>query len=171
MSRYRIVLFLILGIGLILPAGCSKKGKGKAVPAEGTIFLENTPLVGATIKLYPKAEGGREANAFSEAEGKFKFTTQNTGDGAEPGEYKVVVTKGAGIGGGDPGDISRDPEKMRKMMEEMYKKQGNRGAPPAVPTSEVHLNYSDPNKTPLTITIPPDGNKELRITIRKNGGI
>ena len=77
---------LSLAFYFALLAGCSN-----LVQVQGEVTLDGKPLSNAKVMFMPKG-GGRPAEGKSDADGKFKLTTNQPFDGAAPGEYVVTVT-------------------------------------------------------------------------------
>jgi len=100
----RRILMLVLAAAVF---GCGGSGP-KTVPAKGTVkFADGTvpvgdvalirfdPVGGIPLNQNPNQEGAQERHAASgtiQADGAFTLTTFETGDGALPGDYKVVLT-------------------------------------------------------------------------------
>jgi len=70
----------------------SDDGLGKRYPVSGTVTYNGTPVPKASINFVPNdPKTGRAANG-SIIEGAYTLTTQESGDGALPGQYKVTVS-------------------------------------------------------------------------------
>src|SRR5262245_11921857 len=82
---------LLTALGL-LGSGC---GSGsKFVKVNGVLkFNDGSPIAGAMVMFEPEDKEGRSAAGFTDTSGEFDLTTLNSGDGALPGKYLVVVTK------------------------------------------------------------------------------
>ncbi len=63
----------------------------QTVPVRGVITLDGQPIAGATVTFVPRAKGGRTAAARTDGNGKYSLTTFDSGDGAAPGAYALVV--------------------------------------------------------------------------------
>lgn len=62
------------------------------VPVAGTITVDGEPQKGVVVTLYTtddKKVPGAEV-VFTDRSGKFQYTTYKSGDGIEPGEYKLT---------------------------------------------------------------------------------
>lgn len=153
---------IAVSLGLVILVGC---GDGGHVPAKGVIKWEDgTPIAGADIRLIPKnKDKGEEATAFSDAQGQFSVAT-GVKDGARRGDYTVVVTKfSSGVDTEklvNPGEDAK-PEDRIKAMQGMMKK--GKGGPTK---NELPAIYADGDKSPLSVTIPPPGDK-IELTIKK----
>ncbi len=80
----------------ILVSGCSKSGIERlpVFPVDGQVTRDGQPLSGALVVLHPQGNldaRALPARATTDAEGKFKATTYDTGDGAAEGEYAITV--------------------------------------------------------------------------------
>lgn len=83
---------LLLGAALLTVIGCG--GGASTIPIKGKlVFDDGKPVSGASIRFVPTGEKGRMANGYSSKDGTFELTTINAGDGAQPGDYVVVVSK------------------------------------------------------------------------------
>jgi len=76
---------------LVLTAGCGG-GKQKLAKVSGVVTLDGKPLDGAMVTFQP-TDGGRPATGVTGADGHFTLTTYTSGDGAQLGDHKVLVTK------------------------------------------------------------------------------
>ena len=72
----------------LMVCGC---GGQKFVPVKGVVNLDGQPLARATVVFIALDPDGRDANGFTDAEGKFELSTVNPRDGALAGEYKIVI--------------------------------------------------------------------------------
>jgi hypothetical protein len=144
---------------LVLGAGCSHK----LVKVHGKVTLDGKPLDGATVTFVPDGEGGRSASGQTGTDGTFSLSTYTTGDGAQPGQYKVIIAKSAGTAPtAEP--TTQDPKSMIDAMQKydaQHKK--DRGAP----KSSIPPQYGDPKTTPLKCKVPPDEDPEFPL---KSGG-
>lgn len=83
-SHYLAVCFAACCVCFFI--GCSN-----LVQVQGEVTLDGKALPNAKVMFMPKG-GGRPAEGKSDADGKFKLTTNQPFDGAAPGEYTVTVT-------------------------------------------------------------------------------
>jgi hypothetical protein len=139
--------------------GC---GGRKPVKVEGVVTIEGKPVEGASVVFHPvDTREGVTANGTTEADGSFKMYTQNYGQGAFPGDYKVTVQLFAKIVREvpQPGDTEAIKKMMKLTPEEKARKS------PRLPAV-----YGDAQKTPLTCRVPPEGKVNLdlkgKITIK-----
>jgi hypothetical protein len=90
--RFGILLLAVVA----LFTGCSdpaKEGRVDVYPVTGTIKYAGAPVADALVSFAPLAEGLPVATGRTNAQGEFTLTTYESGDGAAPGDYNVVVTK------------------------------------------------------------------------------
>jgi hypothetical protein len=91
---------MVLGLSV---AGCGPE-RPQTIGVTGTVTLDGEPLEGAVVGFTPEG-GGRPATGTTDAEGRFRLTTFDDGDGALPGRHLVTVAKvkDTAPGGGDRG--------------------------------------------------------------------
>jgi len=111
-------------------AGC---GSG-LIPVEGTVLLDGQPLPEAQVLFLPKS-GGRPAAGKTNAEGKFKLTTDKSDDGAKPGEYQVGVTA-LKISYGPSGEGGEQAEKQQWLAPRRYSKPAESGLTAKITAAE-----------------------------------
>jgi hypothetical protein len=159
-SFQKVLLVLPL---LLLASGCSKG----LVKVSGTVTLDDKPLEGAEVTFLP-AEGGKPASGFTGSDGTFKLTTFSTGDGAQPGEYRVTITKKEESSQSQTPNVG-DPRSMVDAMKDFQAKSDQQKATRKVPKPSLPAEYSDPGKTKLKCKVPPEGPVEF--PLRSSGGI
>jgi hypothetical protein len=140
-------ILIVTGAG----AGC---GKGSLTKMEGTVTLDDKPLSGALIQFVPEDGTGSPATATTGTDGSFRLTTRSTGDGALPGDYRVMVTMPDESSGPAAGQMSGDPNERMEAMKKftLERKKSDPNKKPAIPAS-----YGDPKKTPLRQRVPAEG--------------
>ncbi len=93
--------FFVVGLGLLL--GCNAGSDSlDTIAVSGVVTLKGSPVEGASVTFVP-AGSGQSAVGLTDSAGKYALTTLTSGDGALPGQYKVIVTKYEGAtdaGGG-----------------------------------------------------------------------
>jgi hypothetical protein len=120
MCSRRLFLSALIVLPMATALGCG--GGNKPVPVSGVLQWEDgTPISQANITFWPKKEGMLAASALTRKDGTFELTTYNSGDGAFPGEYVVLVTKvkmkeEANVS--VPASGEADPKDMIKKMKE-----------------------------------------------------
>jgi hypothetical protein len=84
------LLTCLIGCGCLLASGCGD-GFPQRYPVSGTIrFADGSPVKTGTIEL--GGNGSRwTASGEIQRDGSFVLTTVKPGDGAVPGEYKIVI--------------------------------------------------------------------------------
>jgi hypothetical protein len=125
-------------LAVALAAGCGG-GKPGPVPVKGVLKVDGQPVAGAVVVFQPRDPGGKEAYGTTDASGAFKMTTDSPGDGALPGQYKVVIQPPA-EGGATPFD---DPNRPAR--------------PKAAGGPKVPEKFTRPDQSPLTQDVPPNG--------------
>lgn len=89
-----LVATLLFGATFVLPLGCGDSGPDRpdTVPVTGQVFFNEKPLEGAQVSFM--GSGTQQAAVGkTDAEGRFRLTTFEPGDGAIPGEHRVAVSK------------------------------------------------------------------------------
>jgi len=76
---------------LLLALGCAKQGLEGTIPIRGTVTYRGSPLTTGEVRYIPESDDGRIARGKLREDGSFQLTTLSNGDGALPGEYKVLV--------------------------------------------------------------------------------
>jgi len=125
----RLSLFTALIICLAI-TGCNRDGLPGLVPAAGIVTLNGDPVERAIISFAPTttSPGVRSASAMTDQNGRFVVTTLHFGDGIQPGEYQIIVTKTTGTGG----DLSPEESARtgggndRQMVNHLPSKYGNK---------------------------------------------
>jgi hypothetical protein len=135
---------------LLAGAGC---GKGP-VSVRGTVTLDGEPVKGAMVLFLPEEKGGQQASGQTRADGSFELTTRRSGDGAYPGDYKVVVQYAEGV-------EAPPAQNMREAFQglEKAKREGKKGPPRYV----IPARYRDPAKTELRQKVPTGGPVNLEL--------
>lgn len=162
MKKYALALAAALscslvGAGLV---GCSKSRLEGLVPAEGVVTLNGEPVSGATVMFAPKkldpTRSKGSAQAVTDADGKFKMTTLDPGDGVFPGEYYVTVTKDSFEGG-----LTREEARTRRDNPETREDP----RPEQSLIRELPDQYADINSSGLDRTISDKGDKNILLEL------
>lgn len=107
--------------------GCGGQGLS-TVPVTGTVTYKGKPLEGVSVGFVPEPQKGHPATGLTDESGRFTLSSFKAGDGATPGEYRVVIAEPSSA---DSEDYSLpDPSKAR-----------------------FPLKYSDPNTSGLKATV------------------
>lgn len=86
---------LALGGLFLLSIGCGPTvdpNRPKTHPVTGVVTHNGVPVEGASV-LFLASGGGRGAAGRTDAQGNFKVTTFEAGDGAVAGSYRVAIFK------------------------------------------------------------------------------
>ena len=126
-AESKIGLLSFLLINLVL-GGCSsgRDSTELTFPASGTVTYNGKPLETGTITFYPQT-ASQPASGIMSSGGKFVLTTSIQGDGAIPGDYKVVVRS--------------------------FRSSGDVGTGKSAEESLVPTKYNDISTTPLSATV------------------
>jgi hypothetical protein len=155
MLRVRLVPLVLaaLLVALVLP-GCGSK----PVPVTGEILWEDgKPVTSANVVFVPRDESGKRATGYTKEDGSFELTTSRPGDGAVPGDYTVLVTKGAMAIEEPQGDDKADPRKMMLKFKEKQK-QLAQAAGPVIP-----LVYAKQEASPLRAKVEAGAKIQLKL--------
>lgn len=106
-------LLVVILVGASCAAGCSN-----LVDVRGEVTLDGQPLPDAQVMFVPA--GGRPATGKTDAQGKFRLTTNSAGDGLAPGSYTVTVTANKVEYQQQPGSESGYVEKLIWLAPERY---------------------------------------------------
>jgi hypothetical protein len=72
--------------------GCGgPPGLPDMVPIRGTVAYNGKMLTEGTVIYAPTSSEGRQARGTIQADGSFRLTTLRENDGAQQGDYKIVV--------------------------------------------------------------------------------
>jgi len=130
---------------VVVVSGCGTKSGPRVYPVTGTVLYEGKPVLGAVVAF--RGEGAtRIATGTTDAQGRFKLTTYNSGDGTVAGKHKVTISKEVVEGAMESKDLSMEeavkyrppPVKRRRELPAKY-------ADPARPLIEVTVSESSPN--------------------------
>ncbi len=150
----RTVCWIVLaGILVVAGPGCGNR----LVQVQGVVKLDSKPVPAAMVEFLPLGGHGQPANGVTDSNGTFHLDTQSPGDGAWPGEYKVVVRKYEV----DPAMQQKIDPSDPKAQEKMYATAAKVMAKP-----KKHLIpdvYRSPETTPLRWKVPDDNNKTLEL--------
>src|SRR5262245_55067454 len=73
---------------LLAGSGC----RSGLVKVRGVVTLDGKPAEGVTVLFTSSATEGPPAQGLTASDGTFFLTTFTTGDGAKPGDYKVLIS-------------------------------------------------------------------------------
>jgi hypothetical protein len=82
-------------LGLICGCGKAQPDRVAVAPVSGSVSFEGKPPPGALIVLHPKSgetSAVPKPRAQVEADGTFRFSTYDSGDGVPPGDYVATIT-------------------------------------------------------------------------------
>jgi hypothetical protein len=147
--------WLLFGGGLLLTAsGCG----GGLTKVRGVVTLDGKPLDRAGVQFVPIGGKGQPANGITESDGSFHVDTHEPDDGAQPGEYKVVISK-----------YEIDPVMQQQQIDPSDPKSTARAYAAAAKVTGKPKKYLVPaiylreDTTPLRWKVPDDNNKTLEL--------
>lgn len=138
--RRRNGLWILALACLALWIGCGKSGGPTTVPVAGKVTCQGQPLTTGTVTFVPTAAKGRPASGDLQADGTYRLSSFSAGDGAMPGDYKVVVVS---LKSGPTLEKPRQPE-----------------------VSAVPKKYAASGTTDLTATVKAGENREFNFDLK-----
>ena len=135
--------------------GCGRSGLPGLVPAAGIVTFNDEPIEWAVISFAPMS-GTRSASAVTDASGKFVVTTLDYGDGMQPGEYKVIVTKKTGTSGTTSASASSSAEDRGRSRDRKDDR---------LIVNHLPLKYGNKDTSGLTVSISSKGNKNIALKL------
>ena len=142
-ARLRAVGIPILASCIV--AGCGDDGLGRRYAVSGRVVRQGQPVTKGTVNFLPvEVAKGRAATGAIQPDGWYTLTTQDPGDGALTGDYRVVISL-----------VDVDDSKLEKtpggipILNQPKKVQVKNLVPP---------KYSDPAQTVLKFTVEPRSN-------------
>jgi hypothetical protein len=126
-------------------AGCRPAGP-EVIPVSGVVLFKGAPLAKANVTF--SSDEMRQATGLTDARGQFKLTTFEPGDGALPGNYKVVVTM-ATMGDNDMIFVPK-PDYLKKRSE-----------------LPIPPRYASPATTPLAFEVARGKPKSFTIELQE----
>lgn len=157
----RIVMMRVLAaaalLGVIAAQGCSPSATGDrpgTVPVTGTVTQAGKPLAGATVNFVASGGSG-SAVGVTGADGTYKLTTFESGDGAMPGQYKVTIVKYDAPPAAEGSSSSLPPDPTT--TGEYVPPEAGSSEPAAGPKNLLPAKYADPEQSGLTATVTESG--------------
>lgn len=150
-SRY--VIWMIFPLLVGLTPGCANKPDHPAVfPVTGQVLYGGKPVEGAAVSFVGDGTA-RPAYGSTDAEGKFRLTTFDQGDGAIAGKHHVSVSRS--VNTADPADDG---------SMEAAEKRANQ--PRVAPKSAIPERYADWNRSDLDFTVSASGANDFKIELK-----
>jgi hypothetical protein len=171
----RAVCATVVGFAVSVAVGCGGPVGPDTEPVSGVVTLDDQPVEGARVVFAPTTGGGTAASAITDAQGRFKLTTANPGDGAVPGQYAVGISKTEGE---NVVDVSTEGMSEQEAMEaaakayyssEAYKDTGNPDAKTEV-KELLPVKYKNPGESGLKADVAPGGQNEFTFELTSEGG-
>jgi hypothetical protein len=150
---------MVVGLAVLAILGCTSKAKLDTVPVSGTVTLDDKPVDGARVAFTPTSTTGTAAaSGVTDANGRYKLTTRNPGDGALPGNYLVMISKTET--GGAPASEAIKPGMSDKEKEKAaYLKAGKKADPKF--TDLVPPKYKNPGTSGFKAEVTKGGKNEF----------
>jgi hypothetical protein len=150
MERRLRASLVLLGAAVIGASGCGGDGLPDLIQVRGKVLYNDAPLTTGTIVYLPAVgSGGRQAQGLIQPDGTFELSSMSPGDGAQKGDYDVIILAHAQAAG---------PPKSRGELEAA-------GGPKVQPMI-IPAKYADPNASGLSDTVDDDhpGYREFKLT-------
>jgi hypothetical protein len=139
----------------LFAGGCGGRSQ-KLVKVKGKVLMQGAPLANAGVTFIPENGVLPEPTGITKSDGSFELMTYSPGDGAPPGDYRVIVEKveervveTPKTGPPDPNNPASAKDLYVSMMAPKKKREKAK--------SLVHPAYSDRARTFLRCRVPPDG--------------
>jgi hypothetical protein len=128
--------------------GCADGALPDMVPIHGSVSYRGQPLDHGTVIFLPTS-GARQASGEIGRDGMYELTTLEKGDGAQFGEYKIVIHS-----------LQAHPGEPTRME---YEEAAQRGIQRK---QQVPLKYTSPETTPLEATVDAkhSGREDFELT-------
>jgi hypothetical protein len=90
-GAWRLARLFALVVVAMTPLACGQSGPEMA-SVSGKVTYNGKPVPKGTISFVPVTQGGRNAVGEIGPDGSYKLQTEQPGDGAQLGDYKVTVS-------------------------------------------------------------------------------
>jgi hypothetical protein len=166
MKRALVILQLLL---VVFAVGC-EPGKPSPAPVSGKVTINGKAAANIVVTFTDAADVTKNATGKTDADGKYILTTDRTGDGARPGDYKITFSDGELIttvaaapatttGGPPKGPPGAGDPNYQKAMEQVMKVGKNPEEKEEVKKGRVPTQYGSPTSTPFTKKVEPGKNE------------
>ncbi len=149
MTRQMLVLVAAFGCFGPIVAGCGGSGV-KLYPVTGTVKFNGQPVEGAVVSFRCE-ELKKIATGTTDAEGRFKLTTYQEGEGAVAGKHAVTVTK-VSTPRADHGELSMDDAVKQTRA-------------PAETRTLLPAKYADPERPLIFLTVSASEKNDFTIEL------
>jgi hypothetical protein len=145
-SHSRFALLLLAAALAMVPLGCDPG----LSPVTGTVTYQGKPAVGAAVHFRPEGSADDETVVYPigivDAEGKYVLETPNTGKGAAPGKYRVLIRWSV------EKDPNAPPPKKKSKLQDDDRKN------PESDSDRLKYRYFNPAKPLLRAEVKPGVN-------------
>jgi len=158
----RALLVVLTGAALSSLSGCGDDGLARRYSVSGKVSYKGEPVQKGKISFSPEDSTGRGASGDI-VDGSYSLTTQDPGDGALPGKYKVVVDSRQI----DEALLKSETEKFaakRKIEGLKVIPQEVQGKVLSQAKSLTPLKYLSPQSSPLSVEVKAESNT-INITL------
>ena len=144
----------LAGLGFV--AGCGgdqpvAQPAKNVVKVSGTLTYQDKALEHFNVSFVPADEGKHTAFGLTDAAGNFTLGTNQPGDGAAVGKYKIGVTY-SGPPAEQDSSVTANPIDDDKLL-------------PKAPI-KIPQHYANPEKSQLTQEVPAGGLTDLKIDLK-----
>jgi hypothetical protein len=153
--RFLKAFSVALSLLALLSAGCGGSAHPDVVPVSGTVTFQGQPLAGAQV-VFHNDKSPRAASGETDAQGKFKLTSFEPGDGATIGEYRVSVSKIQGSA-----ELSSASAQDPSAAYSQGMNAAASGDMSSLQKHELPTMYANPETSGLTATVTADGGNEF----------
>lgn len=139
-------------------AGCGRGASLGTIPISGRVVFNSQPVTSGEVRYLPVEKEGRVARGQIDENGGFTLTTLKEGDGALPGEYRIVVLA--------PVVETVEASTARRVDENKGRSKKKSFGDASGPQSQVPLKYTNPETSLLTDSVnrQHSGFKELSLS-------
>jgi hypothetical protein len=157
--------FLIFIPAVAAPGCGDESGLPQRYHVSGTVSYNGKPLEMGTIQFTPDGPGGRAAGGTITG-GAYSLTTQDPGDGAIPGKYKVaVVARTSDASKVDLKIKGATTTEAKKAIAVVFpQKVAARAA--AAGKSLIPAKYSSPETSGLSLEVKPQSNTGVDFNLK-----
>lgn len=151
MARFRSLPLACFVSTFSLIVGClggGGQGRPDIAPVSGKVTYNDQAVDGAVVR-FTKEGANRVASGTTDAQGEFKLTTYDTGDGAIVGEHRVTISKFA-LKSSASSPTNMNAEDYGKLMT------SGEGIPTVETTATIPAKYANPEQSGLTRTVVKD---------------
>lgn len=157
---------IVPAIVLCVVIGCGQDGEPVA-EASGVVTFNGKPVENAKVAFLPKEGGSRFSHGTTDAQGRFKLSTNGLNDGGLIGKHTVTVSK---VDVPTEGGKGIDAEKMKEGgiaagMTDYGKMMSIGGSKPAEVKNEIPDKFKDAKTSGIELEITEKGPNEFQLKL------